>query len=207
MHKPFLAQMKWESQTAKFPGAKWVSFIPAMSCSFRQYSKNRTENLGASLEFVWNCSYRQAELIIVHGKIRYNILKYFAWNKHQTFLNFSLPAPPLPFKYVYDLLYCCSCAHGISKTNMQGTLSSCCSFPDGEGAQVQWALVCRVQMHEKLDLFSQNLTQLFTVVFSFQPEIFSFSNLGPHSFAGLSGESRIWFLTVNHLSWWFILIL
>lgn len=78
MHKPFLAQMQWESQTTKFPGAKWVSFIPAMSCSFKQYRKNRTENLEASLEVVWNCYYRQAELIIVHGKIRYKILKYFA---------------------------------------------------------------------------------------------------------------------------------
>lgn len=70
--------MQWESQTTKFPGAKWVSFIPAMSCFFKQYRKNRTENLGASLEVVWNCYYRQAELIIVHGKILYKILKYFA---------------------------------------------------------------------------------------------------------------------------------
>lgn len=36
--------------------------------------------------------------------------------------------------------------------NMQDTLSFCCSLPDAEGAQVHWPLMCRVQMHEKMDL-------------------------------------------------------
>lgn len=94
MHKPFLAQTQWESKATKFTGAKCVSFISATSCCFKRYCKNRTENFKASLEDAWNCSYRQAKLIIVHGKNRYNILKYFACNKKRpSQLCLSCPIP------------------------------------------------------------------------------------------------------------------
>lgn len=45
--------------------------------------------------------------------------------------------------------------------------------------------------------FLTKFGQLFTLVFSFRPEIFSFSDLGPHH--GMSEDSRIWFLTVKDL--------